>query len=352
MKSVSKCLIITFLSFHWIQGQCDSGYTYFDTLPSNVHILAGDTCLYDLDLDVLSGILELNENLPDETPLEIGTQTWINNRLKILVAGKYYSGVDTHLVQLPDNMGNWDAMTALYLEWNHLTSLPESLGDMSSLYGLYVSNNWLEYIPESIGNIEGLYFLDLGYNYIESIPTSICDLSNLTHLLLFNNSLSELPDCFCDLDLNWDDFEGDYPFFAIGGNQLCENVPDCVANSANFEISLDQYFYTFPIYAPQECDSTGIELSYNFPESFSLSNPYPNPFNPRTTLEFSLPFQDAVEITVFNMLGQAVEILHKGELNAGSYRLFWDGTHHPSGVYFFKLEAGDYSEIQQGVLIK
>ncbi len=68
--------------------------------------------------------------------------------------------------------------------------------------------------------------------------------------------MTTLPQTICNLPLNWDGISpANYPYFASGGNHLCdpELIPDCVANSANFNISLDQFYYSFLIDAPQIC---------------------------------------------------------------------------------------------------
>ena len=90
-----------------------------------------------------------------------------------------------------------------------------------------------------------------------SIPASIGYLTNLEYLFLFNNQLTFLPEEICNLtSLNWDDYDqGNYPYFASGGNMLCDSalIPDCVENSANFEISMEQFYYSFLQDDPQDC---------------------------------------------------------------------------------------------------
>ena len=63
-----------------------------------------------------------------------------------------------------------------------------------------------------------------------------------------NAIYSSVANLWSENDNNW------LPYFAVGGNQLCEDVPDCVADSDNFEISLEQFYYSFPIEALQDCD--------------------------------------------------------------------------------------------------
>ena len=247
----------------YCNGDCD--YTHFESLPSSLTILSGDSCLYNPDISVLDSIIGLN-GLEYDSPLEVGTQTWYNGRLRIFVAGNYgnSSGVNDTIYFLPDNIGDWTELVSLYLEWNRILTLPESFSDMTSLINLYINNNVLSSLPDNLGNLENLYFLDLGYNELPLVPESICNLGNLTYLWLFNNNLESVPECMCEMDLDWNNNDfGGYPYFAIGANMLCDNVDSCVAESEHFELSLDQFYYSFPVYSPQVCDSTSTALNKN-----------------------------------------------------------------------------------------
>ncbi|MCB9357530.1 MAG: T9SS type A sorting domain-containing protein [Calditrichaeota bacterium] len=89
-----------------------------------------------------------------------------------------------------------------------------------------------------------------------------------------------------------------------------------------------------------------------YPSSFILSA-YPNPFNPSTTLSFSLPQNAGVTLTIYNVLGQVAETLLDAPLVAGSYSFTWDASAYPSGLYFAKLETTTgLSTIQKLTLLK
>lgn len=93
------------------------------------------------------------------------------------------------------------------------------------------------------------------------------------------------------------------------------------------------------------------------PKQFLLSQNYPNPFNPVTTIQFSVPHKSRVTITVYNLLGQQVALLLDEIKQLGNYTLTWDGktddgTPVPSGVYLYRLQAGDSIETRKMVLIK
>ena len=225
-----KKIFIPLVSIYFTQtlfAQCDSAYTYYSDLPSNVTILVGDSCLYDDDTAVLDSLISIN-GLDYDSPLELGTQTWFNGKLRFLVAGNYgnSSGVNDTIYSLPENIGNWSGMASLYLEWNRISELPDSFSEMTALQSFYINNNVLTSLGDSIGNLANLYFLDLGYNELPAILESICDLENLSYLWLFNNQLNGvIPESICNLYL---DFNDDW-YFKIYNNQLCPPYPECLS---------------------------------------------------------------------------------------------------------------------------
>jgi len=93
------------------------------------------------------------------------------------------------------------------------------------------------------------------------------------------------------------------------------------------------------------------------PETFSLGQNYPNPFNPTTQINFEIPVRSHVTLTVYNLLGQKVTTLVDKEMSAGRYIADWNsasdgGTIVASGIYFYKLEAGDFIETKKMMLLK
>ena len=88
------------------------------------------------------------------------------------------------------------------------------------------------------------------------------------------------------------------------------------------------------------------------PKEFQLAQNYPNPFNPSTTFEYSITKSSHVVLEVFNVLGQSVARVVDGQLNAGSYRVTYDASHLSSGVYLYRLTAGDFVQTKKMVLMK
>ena len=98
-------------------------------------------------------------------------------------------------------------------------------------------------------------------------------------------------------------------------------------------------------------DLLGITSSPT-PLEFSLHNAYPNPFNPETSISFTVPEACRVNLTVYNLLGHKVVTLYEGMAVAGYHRVIWNASDMSSGVYFYHLQAGDYSGIRKCILMK
>ena len=86
--------------------------------------------------------------------------------------------------------------------------------------------------------------------------------------------------------------------------------------------------------------------------SFSLSDAYPNPFNPATTMKLVMPVAGDIQVEVYNLLGQVVATLTSGYRDAGTYNLTWDATDVASGMYFVKAQADGFTKTQKLMLIK
>jgi hypothetical protein len=113
--------------------------------------------------------------------------------------------------------------------------------------------------------------------------------------------------------------------------------------------------------ATPKFDQVTVSLSgvtgSNLPTVYSLDQNYPNPFNPTTTISFALPKAGKVQLSVFNLLGQEVKTLVNGDLAAGNNSIVWDGTNDhgqsvASGIYFYRIAAGDFSQTKKMMMLK
>jgi photosystem II stability/assembly factor-like uncharacterized protein len=94
------------------------------------------------------------------------------------------------------------------------------------------------------------------------------------------------------------------------------------------------------------------QIGSNIPHQFSLGQNYPNPFNPVTTIQFALPGDVFAELKIFDALGREVNSLFSENLSEGIYTVQWNASSSPSGVYYYRLNAGEFSQTQKMILIK
>ena len=93
-------------------------------------------------------------------------------------------------------------------------------------------------------------------------------------------------------------------------------------------------------------------VNLEIPEQFSLYQNYPNPFNPSTNIRFALPMESFTEIIIYDAIGRFVKKLLSVKLNAGTYETDFDASNLSSGLYFYKIQAGTYSETKKMLIIK
>lgn len=103
--------------------------------------------------------------------------------------------------------------------------------------------------------------------------------------------------------------------------------------------------------------SMRVKKAQALPMVAALHQNYPNPFNPSTEIRFELPTARDVKLTIYNQVGQSIRTLVDRRMKAGAYALKWDGTDNAgqgvaSGVYFYSIEAGDFSQIRKMTLVK
>lgn len=94
------------------------------------------------------------------------------------------------------------------------------------------------------------------------------------------------------------------------------------------------------------------ELFEALPMSYALYQNYPNPFNPITVIKYSIPKKSVVKLEILNILGEQVELLVNETKTAGEYDAFWNAKNMSSGIYFYRLQAGDYIETKKMLMIK
>jgi photosystem II stability/assembly factor-like uncharacterized protein len=127
-------------------------------------------------------------------------------------------------------------------------------------------------------------------------------------------------------------------------------------NIGSFAFGTDKVFagiYSASVWKRELTEIIGIKnISSVVPDKFSLSQNFPNPFNPSTNIRYQITNNRYITLKIYDALGKEIETLVNEKHTPGTYEVTWDGSNYPSGVYYYKLTAGDYSETKKMVLVK
>ena len=142
-----------------------------------------------------------------------------------------------------------------------------------------------------------------------------------------------------------------YRSYGIGGWLPVPGIGDLVGCMAQWTASqilvgTPTGLYLVSFYNPLKVEDNQV------PATFSLSQNYPNPFNPTTVIHYTVPKTSLVNLSVFNLLGQEVKTLVNEEKSPGEYEVRFDGSNLPSGIYFYRLVAGDFVKTMKMLLMK
>ncbi len=137
----------------------------------------------------------------------------------------------------------------------------------------------------------------------------------------------------------------DSPCIDMGKPTILDSLLDCEWGLGEIRSDMGAYSGGDGIV---DIDETGMSI----PKQTSLSVNYPNPFNAQTVISYELPIQSQVTINIYDILGRQVRCLQNGEQPAGYHQVIWDASDVSSGVYFYKLQAGNYSNTRKMMLVK
>ena len=226
-------------------------------------------------------------------------------------------------------------ISLLSSEWIRYDSATGNLLAYSSAGGCsnFANDKIIDSLPSSPGNV-------VNCNY-QAFSTRQC--LNVMVISVFNNIPTILKEFKHDgLIYNLTHYAKNFGiFFSCSGEP-----PPCSAYSTLIGCIINGIVYG-------DTTLSGINLTGNIlPEVFALSQNYPNPFNPKTIINYELPITNFVSVKVYNALGNEVTTLVNEKQNAGRYSVEFSGESLPSGIYFYKLEAGDFVETKRMVLLK
>jgi hypothetical protein len=167
----------------------------------------------------------------------------------------------------------------------------------------------------------------------------------------------------CDVDPNNNDLCLDCNEIVNGLAKL-DNCGNCIEEESDisYECSMDcNYVWggiidpVYPCSGVFVCSPTDCILDINdylLPDKFDISRIYPNPFNPQATIDFEVSEPTMVQLNIYNLNGQKVEVLKNAFTLPGKYSVNWNGTNHPSGIYFVILQSSNSIVKQKMMLIK
>jgi hypothetical protein len=138
---------------------------------------------------------------------------------------------------------------------------------------------------------------------------------------------------------------------AMGKDSQGETVDYCTAGSTpTFKLikqnGIKMNLYgQFPVWNQNGTYIVGdVSSSEVAPENYGLSDAYPNPFNPVTTIHFQIPMESVVNIAVYDINGKQLDVISNTSYSAGQHQVRWDGSNHSSGVYIIKMMADGFSD--------
>jgi hypothetical protein len=227
-----------------------------------------------------------------------------------------------------------------------------------SLTGLTSSQNKLRFELKTDGSItkDGWYVDDISIYVFAVVPV---ELSSFTATALTNS-----------VELNWiTSTETNNSGFEIqrksmNGNSEWTNIGFVEGNGTSTEMNTYSFIDKNPssginLYRLKQIDYDGsykifnsVAVNFNQPFEFSLHQNYPNPFNPTTVISWQLPVGSHQTLKVYDILGNEVVTLVDEFREAGSYKVEFNASALPSGVYYYKLSAGNFSDVKKMMVVK
>ena len=203
----------------------------------------------------------------------------------------------------------------------------------------------------------------------ESAPAMGYSVDNLTPMAPANVSASLIEG---NVNLTWNEADdADFNYFAVYRSTESGFVPTdqnriTTTTNTNFEdsnVELETNYY----YVVSAFDFNGNQSNFSneldvfvtsvagdqgIPTEFALNQNYPNPFNPTTSIKFELPQAAHVSIVIYDAVGKEVAKLVNQDMNAGYHNLQWNAAGYSSGVYFYRMEADNFVQVNKMLLLK
>jgi len=221
--------------------------------------------------------------------------------------------------------------------------------------------NWTQLTGTGTNWMFGIYFTDLQNGWAGGINGAMLRTTNggtnwLTQITGTTNRIVQLS--FANNNTGWAvGYTGSIVYTTNGGNNWVTQTTPTTQNLWGVDF-IDENTgwavgWTGTILHTTNGGMTIVkQISSEIPQGFKLFQNYPNPFNPATSINIDIPVSSYVKLNVYDILGNESGVLVDQMLNAGSYQVDWNASNYPSGVYVYKLDAGNFSQTRKMILIK
>ena len=310
-------------------------------------------------------------------------QNTLNNELVLTLAysgNNIYAGVWLNGVYLSTNNGmNWTQTSLNGVGVYSITILENNIFAGSYLFGVYHStNNGTNWTQTSLNNLLVYSLATIGNNIFAGTTSfggvylstnngtnwTLTSLNNKTVVSLVTNGNN----VFAGTGTNFE-YYGVYISTNNGSNWVQKNQGFSAIPTVRALLIKNNYIFAgtgnsyacYGVWRRSLSEIIGIQnISTEIPSAYSLSQNYPNPFNPTTNIKFSIPAVssprvpggDLVQLKVYDVTGREVQTLVNERLQPGTYEASFDGAALNTGVYFYKLVTGNFSETKKMLLIK
>ena len=281
-----------------------------------------------------------------------------------------FAGTDYGIYRSNNNGGSWEAINSGFpYPRSFITITAKGSSLFAGTYdGIYVStnngDNWTA-IKSGVGNVAVFSIVAIDSMYFAGTSSGVyCSTDNGNVWTAYNFGLTSLSIRSLAIN-NSNIFAGEYYDGIFISRDLGKHWADI-----NYDISdhwpilinklvvKDSFLFAAPAGKVLRrsisgiTEVTSINNEVKQPIGFILSQNYPNPFNPTTKIEYSIPKTSFVRLKVYDILGREVAALVDEEKSVGSYNIEFNGSNLSSGIYFYKIQAGDYSLVKKMILIK
>ncbi|MDA3860977.1 MAG: T9SS type A sorting domain-containing protein [Melioribacteraceae bacterium] len=275
---------------------------------------------------------DLNDNIMSELIEEDNGGTWVNSEL---ITYEYNSDNN----KIYEQLNTWNVNDEWQNEFETTYTYDSSKNRIEEESKMWYESDWQNDMKTSITFDSN--------NYMVMNLTSFWNGSDWDDYNRFSYNYSEGGNSFHGLSEEWDGgleswvaIEGEFHFFDTKGWYTDFGTHGQPYLFDGTEI--DAYFATVT-----DVETNDLKLS-----NFSMSQNYPNPFNPSTTINFSIPQQANVKLSVYSSIGEEVVKLLNENISGGVHHITFDATNLSSGIYFYKISVGNFTDVKKMLLLK